>query len=321
LTAAVVVDAAGGSMGGAARFRTELTRYLTRTGREDVHVIGAQRHLDPTWLMRRELARPIGQRRVSINNVGFLAPGGERWTLLRNALHFLTEEEETRLDSSIRSANRRKAVTVRLAARRSDVLVAPSTAMAERVAQVLPSVRNRIVVRMHPASADSTPRLPREPIILCPVLFAHYKPMVKRLTELLAAISHDIDPSIRVVVTAERGEVPETLTDNYRIKLVGRLDYAELRKLSARSRAIYYPTDLESFGYPLAEARVSGQPVIALDTAQNREIAGRALCGYILRDATSLRRAAMVALTKDVAPDPAPFDPDAYFHWLLGSPR
>ena len=89
----------------------------------------------------------------------------------------------------------------------------------------------------------------------------------------------------------------------------------------ARSRAIYFPTGLESFGYPLAEARVSGQPVIARDTAQNREIAGPALCGYTLGDPDSLRRAVEVALTADVAPDPGPFDPDQYFGWLLGPPR
>lgn len=321
MTAAVVVDAAGGPTGGAARFRAELNSYLIRTGREDVHVIGAKRRLEPTWLIRRELVRPIGHRRVSTNNVGFLAPGGERWTLLRNSLHFLTEEEEGRLDPSIRNANRRKAVAVRLAARRSDVLVAPSTAMAERVAQVLPSVRSRIVVRLHPTSADLAPRLPPEPVILCPVLFAPYKPMVERLKELIAAIEHEVDPSIRVLVTAERAEVPETLAANSRVKLVGRLKHAELRELAVRSKAIYYPTNLESFGYPLAEARVNGQPVIALDTAQNREIAGPALCGFTLHDISSLRGAAVLALTKDVEPDPAPFDPDAYFHWLLGSPR
>jgi glycosyltransferase involved in cell wall biosynthesis len=116
-------------------------------------------------------------------------------------------------------------------------------------------------------------------------------------------------------------EVPEILAGNPRIQLVGRLGHAELRVLSARSSAIYYPTAIESFGYPLAEARVSGQPVIALDTAQNREIAGPALCGFLPDDVSSLRRAALQALTKDVVPDPAPFDPDAYFHWLLGSPR
>ena len=84
---------------------------------------------------------------------------------------------------------------------------------------------------------------------------------------------------------------------------------------------IYYPTSLESFGYPLAEARASGRPVIAYDTEQNREIAGPALCGFTPGDQDSLRRATMLALTTEVASDPAPFDPDAYFSWLLGPPR
>ena len=102
---------------------------------------------------------------------------------------------------------------------------------------------------------------------------------------------------------------------------MGRLGLDDLRQLWARSRAIYFPTGIESFGYPLAEARVCGQPVIARDTGQNREIAGPALCGYTPGDADSLRDATLRALTKDVPPDPAPFEPDAYFSWLLGPPR
>ena len=61
--------------------------------------------------------------------------------------------------------------------------------------------------------------------------------------------------------------------------------------------------------------------MIARDTAQNREIAGPALCGFQPSDPDSLRHAVKLALTSDVRPDPAPFDPDAYFEWLLGSPR
>jgi glycosyltransferase involved in cell wall biosynthesis len=320
VTATVLVDAAGGAMGGAARFRAELHSYLQRTGREDVLVIGAHRRVNPAWLMRRELVRSAGYRRVSLNNVGFLAPGGEKWTLLRNALHFLGRDEESRLDPSLRGANSRRAATVRLAAKRSDVLVAPSTAMAERIALILPSVHNHIVVRPHPVSADSVPRLPREPAILCPVLFEPYKHMVERLTELLVAM-RDVDRSVRLLVTAEHAEVPPVLANNPRIRLVGRLGYAKLRQLSARSRVIYFPTGLESFGYPLAEARACGQPVIALDMAQNREIAGPALCGFKPGDKASLRDAVELALTKEVTPDPAPFDPDAYFHWLLGASR
>ena len=81
------------------------------------------------------------------------------------------------------------------------------------------------------------------------------------------------------------------------------------------------PPGLESFGFPLAEARVNGQPVIAQDTAQNREIAGPALCGFTVGDIDSLRYATELALKADIKPDTEPFEPDAYFNWLLGSPQ
>src|SRR5450631_1542866 len=109
MTPAVTVDVAGGPMGGAARFREELLLYLSRTGRDDVKVIGSERRLSPSWLLRRELARPRRVRRVALNNVGFLTAGGERWTLLGNALHFLTEAELSNLDPSLRSISRRQA--------------------------------------------------------------------------------------------------------------------------------------------------------------------------------------------------------------------
>jgi glycosyltransferase involved in cell wall biosynthesis len=317
----VTVDVAGAQMGGAARFATELRRYLARTGRGDVRVIGATHHVDPAWLLRREVTRPGAVRRVALNNVSFVSPGGERWTLLRNALHFLTDSEMSQLDPSVRAASRREGAVVRMAARRSDVLVAPSTAMADRISRALPGIRDRIHVRAHPVSADAVPSLPREAAILCPVLFSPYKLMPDRLTELLAAIEDCGDPSVSLRVTAETAELPEALANNPKIELVGRLGHDELRRLWARSRAIYFPTGIESFGYPLAEARVCGRPVIARDTAQNREIGGRALCGFSAGDMASLRAAVSLALTTDVAPDPAPFDPDAYFSWLLGTPR
>jgi hypothetical protein len=285
-----------------------------------VAVIGVNRRMDPAWLMRRELTAP-GRRRVALNNVGFVAPGGERWTLLRNALHFLTGGEASRLDSSLRAAAGREAAVVRLIARRADVLVVPCSAMADRVASILPSLSARIAVRPHPVSADSVPRLPRDAAILCPVLFAPYKQMTRRLAELLAVIADYPDPSVRLRVTAASHEVPPDVAGHPRIDFVGQLDQRDLRQLWARSRAIYFPTGLESFGYPLAEARASGQPVIARDTAQNREIAGPALCGFRLGDEASLRDAIERALTVQVAPDPEAFDPDAYFSWMLGPPR
>ncbi len=316
----VTVDAAGAQMGGAARFASELYGYLARTGRKDVRVIGQGRHVNPSWLLQREIAKPVTARRIALNNVSFVSPGGERWALLRNALHFLTEEEAAKLDQSMRAATWREAIVVRFAVRRADVLVVPCTAMADRVARVLPSVRNRIVVRMHPLSVDAFPRPSRDPVIFCPVLFAPYKHMADRLNELLTAVE-DSEASVRLRVTADLAEIPAILRRHPKIELVGRLSYAKSAEFWGYSRAIYFPTGIESFGYPLAEARASGRPVIARNTAQNHEIAGDALCAFTPGDTTSLREAVRFALTTEVAPDPSPFNPDAYFTWLLGEAR
>jgi glycosyltransferase involved in cell wall biosynthesis len=322
MTGPVIVDIAGAQMGGAARYAAELRSYLARTGRKDVQLIGAGRSVDPAWLIRREIARPGAGRRIALNNVSFVAPGCERWTLLRNALHFLTDSEaSSHLGPSLRASVRREAAVVRLSARRADAIVVPSTAMAERVTRVLPGVMRRVTVRPHPVSPDFVPRRPRDPAILCPVLFASYKRMDERLAELLTAVHENGDTSVRVRVTADPADLPPPVAVDPRIEFVGRPSPHDLRELWARSRAIYFPPGIESFGYPLAEARASGQPVIARDTAQNREIAGPALCGFTVGNPDSLLHATKRALTTELAPDPEPFDPDSYFSWLLGFPQ
>jgi glycosyltransferase involved in cell wall biosynthesis len=317
----VIVDAAGGQVGGAARFRAELERYLDRTGRHDIRVVGAERQVGPAWLARREIAFRARERRISLNSVSFVTPGSPRWTLLRNGLDFLTDQEFADLAPALRAPTRRRASVIHLATRRSDVVVVPSTAMAHRVTRRLPSLRSRLVVRHHPVSADAIPDLAREPAILCPVLFSPYKGMAPLLAELLAALDDVADQPVRLRVTAQRSELPDALARHRRIELVGRIPQQALRQLWARSQAIYFPLGIESFGYPLAEARVSGRPVIARDTAQNQEIAGPALRGFTIGDAESLRGAVKRALTETVTPDPGPFDPTKYFDWLLGDPR
>ncbi len=193
--------------------------------------------------------------------------------------------------------------------------------MAKRVTRILPGLADRLVVRHHPVAPGSVPRLPRDQVILCPVLFSPYKGMVDRISELLAAIDQVADDAVRLLVTADRAEVPETLAANLRLELLGRLSHQELRERWARSRAIYFPPGVESFEYPtLAEARVSGQPVIAPDSELNREVAGPALCGFTVGDPDSLGqgdRAKRPNSGRDPG-CPLPFDPTAYFDWLLG---
>jgi len=321
MSAIVTVDVAGGAMGGAARFRVEFYNYLTHTGRQDVQVIGDRKRVTPSWLVLREIKGSARAKRVALNNVGFFAPGGERYTLLRNALHFLTEDEASYLEPSLNKAVGMQTAVVRIAARRSDVLVVPCSSMAERVARIIPSSRDRIVVRPHPVSADSTPILPRDRAILCPVVPRPYKQMSERLTDLLAAIDRYSDTSLRLRLTADKSELPASVATHPSVDFLGRLNYQDLRDIWGRSSAIFFPTSVESFGYPLAEARVSGHPVIALDTAQNREIGGAALCGFTSGKVESLLHAIDLALAMNVAPDPEPFAPHSYFNWLLGPQR
>jgi glycosyltransferase involved in cell wall biosynthesis len=320
VTTAVTIDLAGGQLGGAGRYRTELSGYLERHARHDVKVIGTGRRLTAAWLAAREASAVRRSRRIALNNVGFMTPGGERWTLLANALHFLTPPEAAALDPRLRLAMARQAGIVHRAARRSDVVVTPCTAMGERITAVLPDLADRLVVRMHPVTGIPAPP-PTGSLVLCPVLFAPYKHMPERIAEWLGAVQDTIDDSVRLVVTASAAEVPASLAASSRLHFAGRLSVRQMAGLWERCRAVYFPTSLESFGCPLAEARVKGRPVIAGDTAQNREIAGPALRGYTLGDSDSLRRAIKTALTAQVAPDPGPFDPDAYFDWMLGDGR
>lgn len=313
----MAVDSAGALMGGAARFVIELDGYLSRCGRTDVQVLGRDRALTPGWLVRRELQARAIDRVVALNNVGFLASGRERWVLLRNALHFPTAAERASGVPADR-ATWLQVPVVRAAARRADVVVVPCTAMADRVLAALPCLRSRLVVRPHPVSPISpVDGGPGRPTILVPVLFAGYKRMGEQLTALLLALRDLGRVDVDVQVTADPDELAGVTDPDGWLAGIGRLPYDRLQQAWAASRAVYFPTSTESFGYPLAEARAAGLPVIAQDSPQNREIAGPSLCPYRPGEPGSLAVAVEQALSRPLVPDPGPFDPDRYFDWLL----
>lgn len=314
-----VVDAAGAQMGGAAKFLDELRKYLSGNPGLPVRLIGLDRPLDPRWLVRREVIARGSHGRIALNNVGF-ALGEGKVTLLRNALHFASSEELAALRYRPSRTLQAQAQVVRMAAHRSDVLVVPCSAMAERVVAHAPRLAKRLVVRPHPVSqapwALSSDRLSDPPSILLPILNAPYKRLQEHLERLLAALDAS-RTTATVVVTAHRHEFPGLAADR-RTRFTGPLRGSDLEERWRQTRAVYFPTQLESFGYPLAEARVNGLPVIAPDTSQNREIAGASLRAFHEGQPESLTAAVNNALTRPVEPDPEPFSPQAYFDWLLG---
>lgn len=302
-------------MGGASRLLAELQRYVDQTGRRGVFLIGDGRPLTPRWLMARERAASGATRRVALNNVSFQS-GLSRTVLLRNALHFPLPGE--RVDVGSRRRFALESAVVRVGARRADRVVVPSSSMAERVARWLPRISGRMVVWPHPVTPVEL--LPREPgLIVCPVLFAPYKGMGVWLRALAhsAGVLRESGTHVTVQVTATAAELSAEDVPMDDVTPVGRLTVQGVQDRVARATAVFYPTTLESFGYPLAEARANGQPVLAVDCAHNREVAGPALVPFAA-DGTDLTEALRTALDRVVEPDvvePA----SKYFDRLLGA--
>jgi len=293
----------------------ELDAYLLKSARPDITLIGARRSLTPSWMIAREQKagrRP--DRVVALNNVSFAIAGGERVVLLRNALHFPHPGEQFNLPPKLELTRRAQAAVIRAVAHRADVVVVPTHGMASRVRHHLPQVGSRIRVRAHPVSArlSDARRIPGR--VVCPVILAPYKSMGQRLN-LLADAAAIASADTELVVTATAEELKSHRVNSPAWRAVGRLSTVEINDLLASASVVYYPTEIESFGYPLAEARVNRQPVLALDNEQNREVAGSALVPFNA-DVASLAQA-LTASVHHIVPAAAADGRDAYFDELF----
>ncbi|HEY4577815.1 MAG TPA: glycosyltransferase [Yaniella sp.] len=318
MTQRIVVDCAGAMVGGAARFLRELQIYLAQQRNPNIELIGLGRQLSPQWLVQRELQAATATSRVSLNNVGFVNPRGKNITLLRNILQFARADDYRRLRFVPSRRLRTQTPVVRTLAKASDTLVVPCTRMAQQVADISPGLQNSLVVRFHPITqpcwAGEWPRCPRS--VLLPIVPSPYKHLDEHIPEFLAATQDIAGEPITLVVPTFAEDLPE-LASHPQVQFIGPQSSEALEMWWKDCGAVLFPTEFESFGYPLAEGRVYGRHVIAQDTAQNQEIAGPALRPYIRHDAASLRAAIEAALNAPPTPDPTPFDPQAYFQWLL----
>lgn len=311
----VVLDAAGGDAGGAARWRLELDRYLAGSP-DRVSVIGRGQQLTPAWLFRRERLARGAQLVVAPNNVSFSVSGGDRRVLLRNALHFVYASERHLLARMPKSFRIQIPVVHRMLSRAS-VIVVPCTAMAERVQYHVPSAAARVVIRPHPVTPTGA-RMPAEmPFVLVPVVPGPYKNLVPQLRLLLNTAERLKHPA-RIHVTARASDLPADLSTHPRIATMGAVPQSQLAEAWRSAAAVFYPSVLESFGYPLAEARAYGVPVIAPDTPQAREIAGRALVPYTPADHNSVAEA-VCRIGEAVPAEPLAFDSTTYFAWLFAA--
>lgn len=315
-----VADCAGALMGGARRYLDELDRWLTRV-RPPVEILGRQRGLDGSWLIRREAkARCSGApHALALNNVSFLCTSGRRTVLLRNALHFVDPAKLGQWPGDRGMA--RQAALVHLAMRRADRMVVPSASMANLVASRCAWASDRVEVLHHPVSdGPVTERVPGT--IICPVLDAPYKHLGERLSEAVDALDvlmRGGENGLSLSLTMSEEEAfHHSVGQPSWVRLLGRLSTAKLRGHIERASVIFYPCTVESFGYPLAEARIRRVPVVAPDTPLAREVAGDALVAYKPGRPESLQEAFREALSKTLGRLTVnPYDPDRYFAALF----
>jgi glycosyltransferase involved in cell wall biosynthesis len=334
----ILVDCAGARVGGAKRLLDEFDLYLGERDLPRLRVIGRDRSLTAPWLLRRERTDDRYDLTLALNNVSFVAAGRERRVLLHGAQHFLSTDEMRTLGRRISPAVHAQAPVVWAAMRRADRIVVPSTSMAARVCRNASSLRDRVVVAFNPVTPpepallrtradERRERSAREGAVgfLCPLIVLPQKLMTRRLRAGLAALDilagppHRVDATLTVTSHAERIEDP-AVANHPRLRLVGEHPAATVTDLMVRCDAIFFPSELESFGYPMAEGRMMGVPVVALDSAHNREIAGPALVGYQRENGADIAAALHAALGVELKPDQSGlFDRGPYFDLLLGA--
>jgi len=309
-----VIDIAGATTGGAGRWRREALQWVAGGSRTNVTLVGLKEHVTPGWLVRRERVE-WARRRIAANNVSYVTGAGPRVVLLRNPLHFLGPGELERIPG-VPGNLRQQIVVVRAAIRRADWIVVPSSGMAERVAAS--GVRSdHLVVRHHPLTVGtrSSEMMDGDPVMLFPSMPAPHKDLVGALATLLEAVDR-VPNSWQVIVTAPASALAD-LAHHPSVSAIGPQSHDGMDLLWSTVTAAYLPYEAESFGYPFAEARAYGVPILGSDTAQNREVAGAALVPVAVGDVGAISNALDAALHAIIHPDPLPFSPDAYFEWLV----
>ena len=309
-------------MGGAARFLGQLDTYLEGQPQDGVEVIGRAESITPRWLVKREQLRLAkgSSKVVALNNLSFLG-GAHRTVLLRNALHFLTDAELRQIGGQISSRQHQTGRLARSLARRAHRIVVPSQDMANRVAASAPGLAERCVVMHHPFALplDRTKTKAGDSFtFLCPVLNDSFKRLQDTLPALSVAIAETPTNSVlRLTLTAkECAEIGVRLGPH--CIALGRLSSAQTSSELEAADCLVFPTTIESFGYPLAEARLLRIPVLAPATPLATEIADDCHVATDFGDPQSLRASLRIASELVLGElDNNPFDPVRYFDQLF----
>jgi alpha-1,3-rhamnosyl/mannosyltransferase len=190
----------------------------------------------------------------------------------------------------------------RQSARRADRVLCPSTATRERIVSEFEVDTEKVVVA--PWGVDEAFRAPSRPANGDYFLCVGRWEARKGLDVLHAALRESAQRGVRLRLVLAGGpgwgasETVRELRSEPEVETVLDPSDEELRSLYAGAFALVYPSRMEGFGLPVAEAMASGCPVIASDLPEVREWAQDAPLYVPAGDSRSLADALM-ALTED----------------------
>ncbi|MGA2598229.1 MAG: glycosyltransferase family 1 protein [Bryobacteraceae bacterium] len=173
----------------------------------------------------------------------------------------------------------RFAEQARLAAERSDLIVAVSEFTASQVCDLLKVERSRIRVVPHGVRIpQEVPTLAREPMIL----FVGAIQKRKNVQRLVSAFE-STPGAWKLVLAGSMGygaaEILQQVERSSRksdMTIAGYVDDQELERLYGRASIFAFPSLDEGFGIPVLEAMARGVPVLSSNCSALKEVAGEA---------------------------------------------
>lgn len=180
-------------------------------------------------------------------------------------------------DYSSAEFRHRFAAQARLAAQRSDLIIAVSAFTAAQVRDLLnvPADRIRVVHHgvHHPQAVSTTPR---EKMILFTGSLQHRK----NVLPLIQAFERATLPDWKLVLAGSTGfgaaEILERARQNQRITIAGYVSDQDLEDLYSRAALFAFPSLDEGFGMPVLDAMARGIPVLTSNKSALPEVAGDA---------------------------------------------
>jgi glycosyltransferase involved in cell wall biosynthesis len=252
----------------------------------------------PAWLRRKRID-------VLFSQTCYLPPTGRNRTalLVQDARYFC---ESTLWNDSLPWVERMKFKLRRLWVHRSvalaDEVAVQTQALAGLVGARVPSASGRIRVIPHGLGYLDEPRPKHLSTVrssgsfelVYVALYRDYKNFTTLFRALKLLRDRGIPARLHLTLDRERPEV-KALEDRIReigvedwIINHGQLDRTAVTQLYENSHVFIFPSICESFGFPQVEAMAFGLPIIAADTAVNREVCGAAAAYFPADNASFL---------------------------------